>query len=142
MNIYCHLLLQGHYSCLYSAQFCHQSVHDCHLQTVQRQKLISRDERDRLSRVPLRSLLDGGEDRLELVVDLLTVQSGDESLQHLQPPCDLGHLDTLSCRHPLQVSSQTLSDSEEALDDTEAGPVEEYLDKQLVRTSSSPTSRR
>ena len=142
MNIYPNLLLQGHYSCLYPTQFCHQSVHDCHLQTVQRQKLISRDERDRLSRVPLRSLLDGGEDRLELVVDLLTVQSGDEALQHLQPPGDLGHLDTLSCRHPLQVSSQTLSDSEEALDDTEAGPVEEYLDKQLVRTSSSPTSRK
>ena len=109
---------------------------------LSKDKLISRDERDRLSRVPLRSLLDGGEDRLELVVDLLTVQSGDEALQHLQPPGDLGHLDTLSCRHPLQVSSQTLSDSEEALDDTEAGPVEEYLDKQLVRTSSSPTSRK
>ena len=107
---------------------------------LSKDKLISRDERDRLSRVPLRSLLDGGEDRLELVVDLLTVQSGDQPLQHLQPPGDLGHLDTLSCRHPLQVSSQTLSDSEEALDDTEAGPVEEYLDKQLVRTSSSPFS--
>ena len=49
---YPNLLLQGHYSCLYPAKLCHQSVHDCHLQTVQRQINFKRWKRPTLTCSP------------------------------------------------------------------------------------------